>query len=70
MMMRRTESMPALRARKRAVREAKAATRGESDESDETTADGFVEEWERGDGVTECEVRVGGERGTAPPRRP
>ncbi len=62
MMMRRAESMPALRARERAVREAKAATRAESDESDETTADGFVEEWERGDGVTECEVRVGGER--------
>ena len=56
MMMRRAESMPALRARERAVREAKAAARAESDESDETTADGFVEEWERGDGVTELSL--------------
>lgn len=58
--MRRVESMPALRARETKVREAKA--RDASDESDETTtADAFVEEWERRDGITECEVRVGEE---------
>jgi len=53
--------MPVLRARETKVREAKA--RDASDESDETTtADGFVEEWEPlGDGITECEVRVGEE---------
>ena len=54
--MRRVESMPALRARETKVREAKA--RDASDESDETTtADGFVAGWERGDGITLCEVR-------------
>lgn len=58
--MRRVESMPVLRAWETKVREATA--RDASDESDETTtADGFVEGWERGDGITECEVRLGEE---------